>query len=101
METPGLTVRELGVTERVKSAAGVIANPTVVECEPFGPVAVIVSCELVDGVVVVVKTLRVRDPVTSKPGVNAASVPGGSPLTLRLTCPIIAAGLTVTTKPAP
>ena len=98
---PGFIVCELGVTDIVKSAAGVIVRSAVVVRVIPELVAVIVRCEVPEGVVVVVKTLSVREPLISKPGLNAASTPAGRPVTPRTTAPITAGGSTETVKLAP
>ncbi len=86
---PCVTVCELGLAERLKSAGPCTTNVTVAVCDRLPLVPVIVSVYVPAGVVVAVETVRVELPeVVTDAGLKLAVAPVGSPLTLRFTVPV-------------
>jgi hypothetical protein len=87
---PCVTLRELGVAEIVKSGPAAAVTPRVTVADRLSTplVPVIVSVELLAGVLPVVVTVSVElpDPVTDV-GEKLGDAPAGSPDALRLTAP--------------
>ena len=98
-DSPGLTFCDIGVADKVKSAAGVIVIFTVAVwvVPEVGSVAMMVIGALTAGVFSVVNRYRLFWPAnTSICDPKLAVTPEGKALVLRLTVPMSAAGLMVT-----